>query len=337
MLMRRLRPFLALAILGLVIGLVAVDQAEARRGFSFGSRGARTYVAPKPTTTAPAPAAPVERSMTPRTATETSRPAAGAPAMQDRRGLFGGGFFGSMLGGLALGGLIGILLGNGIGGFAGVLGFLLQGALIVGAVMLAMRFLRRQPAPAAAGIGAMGRGFERRMAGDDDHASTGRAGGLRVPSIGGATPAVSRPAPNAFSEGDEIGVTPADLDAFERLLSEVLTAYAAEDFAAIRARTTPEVMGFLAEEIGRSASQGLTNEIHDIKLLQGDVAEAWREGETEYATVAMRYSAIEVTRERASGRVVEGDADRHEETTEIWTFVRRGGEDWLLSAIQPAN
>jgi predicted lipid-binding transport protein (Tim44 family) len=36
--------------------------------------------------------------------------------------------------------------------------------------------------------------------------------------------------------------------------------------------------------------------------------------------------------ERASGRAVEGG--ERNEVTELWTFVRARGGDWLLSAIQ---
>ena len=35
-----------------------------------------------------------------------------------------------------------------------------------------------------------------------------------------------------------------------------------------------------------------------------------------------------------TGAVVEGDADRPTETTELWTFVRHPNEGWKLSAIQ---
>jgi predicted lipid-binding transport protein (Tim44 family) len=39
-------------------------------------------------------------------------------------------------------------------------------------------------------------------------------------------------------------------------------------------------------------------------------------------------------RDRQTGAVVEGDPDRPTTTTELWTFVRRPGEPWKLSAIQ---
>jgi predicted lipid-binding transport protein (Tim44 family) len=66
--------------------------------------------------------------------------------------------------------------------------------------------------------------------------------------------------------------------------------------------------------------------------LQGDLAEAWSEGGTDYATVAMKFALTDSMVERASGRVVEGG--RRSEITELWTFMRARGGDWLLSAIQ---
>ena len=75
------------------------------------------------------------------------------------------------------------------------------------------------------------------------------------------------------------------------------------------------------------------NKVSDVKLLQGDLAEAWREGETDYASVAMRFSLVDKTLERATGRLVAG-SDQPTEATEVWTFVRPSGANWELSAIQ---
>jgi len=69
-----------------------------------------------------------------------------------------------------------------------------------------------------------------------------------------------------------------------------------------------------------------------VKLMQGDLAEAWREGRSDYATVAMRFAHRDSMVERASGRLVEGGEPS--EVTELWTFVRAPGGNWLLSAIQ---
>jgi predicted lipid-binding transport protein (Tim44 family) len=72
--------------------------------------------------------------------------------------------------------------------------------------------------------------------------------------------------------------------------------------------------------------------VTDVKLLQGDLSEAWREDGAEYATVAMRFALTDSTVERASGRTVEGGTPS--EVTELWTFMRARGGSWLLSAIQ---
>ena len=136
--------------------------------------------------------------------------------------------------------------------------------------------------------------------------------------------------------GDEIGIQQADLEQFESMLKELQAAYAAEDFRTLRQITTPEAMSYLAEELSDNATQGLRNEVKDIHLVQGDVAEAWREGPVDYATAALRYTSIDVMVDRQSGAVVEGDADHPTETTELWTFVRHPNEGWKLSAIQDA-
>ena len=131
-------------------------------------------------------------------------------------------------------------------------------------------------------------------------------------------------------------VTQADRDRFEELLSEVQAAFGREDYGALRERTTPEIMSYLSEELSQNATQGRRNEVSDVRLLQADVAEAWREDDTDYATAAMRYQSIDVMRDRGSGAVLEGDAAKPTETTELWTFTRPRNGAWKLSAIQEA-
>lgn len=318
------------AALGVVLTLsaLAAAPAEARRGGSFGSRGSRTYMAPRPTTTAPQQTAPIQRSMTPAPAAspQAARPAAnpaGAAAQTNRRGGFLGGLGGGLLGGLVAGGLIGMLLGHGWGGFgAGFMNTLLQVAVIALAAGLLMSlFRRRNPAPAHAGQTAA-------------YAGQGPSGGPRPFEAVGGYGAANRAAPAASPL--EIPITAADRDAFEILLSEVQDAFSREDYAALRARTTPEVMSYLAEELSQNALQGRRNDVGSVRLLEADVAEAWREDDAEYATAALRYESIEVMRDRRSGAVIDGDPDRPTEATELWSFVRRPGESWKVSAIQDA-
>lgn len=155
---------------------------------------------------------------------------------------------------------------------------------------------------------------------------------------GGLGSGAGQAQPRRTGPVDEIGVGAMDLDTFERLLGEIETAFGREDEAALRARTTPEVFEAMAEELRANAARGVRNTVSDVKLLQGDIAESWRENGQDYATVAMRYESRDVVEDRASGRFLSGDRDRPGQSTEIWTFVREtgAGQSWRLSAMQPA-
>jgi predicted lipid-binding transport protein (Tim44 family) len=336
MMISRTNRFAALlAGLFLAFSMVAIDHAEARRGGSFGSRGTRTFQSAPPTRTAPAPAAPVERSMTPNTGTPNTgmNNAARQPQAGPQRPGFMSGFGGSMMRGLMLGGLIGLLMGQGFGGLAGMFGFLLQALLIGGAIMLAIRFFRSQsasgPAPAFAGAGNAGASeFQNRAAAPRDSED---APSFTIPGFGGGSGGGSTAA-----DSDDITVARTDLDTFQQLLTDVQEAFGREDHAALRRLVTPEMVSYLSEELADNAQRGVKNEVTDVHLLQADVAESWREGDRDYATAALRYESRDVTRERASGKIVDGDEDHPTEATELWTFTRESGSDWKLSAIQQA-
>jgi predicted lipid-binding transport protein (Tim44 family) len=103
---------------------------------------------------------------------------------------------------------------------------------------------------------------------------------------------------------------PAAYDTFEHLLDGIQAAYSKEDLNAVRALATPEMVSYFAEDLARNASRGIVNQVSDVKLVQGDLAEAWREGSTDYATVAMKFSLVDKMVDRSTGRVVEGDDHR---------------------------
>lgn len=319
--MMRHRWLIALAAIATVFIFVAADQADARagRGSSAGSRGGRTFSAPPATNTAPTAAAPIQRSMTQPNAATT-----GAAGQAARPGLLGGGLFGGgMLGGLAAGfigaGLFGMLFGHGfmggMGGFASILGLLLQVGLVIIVARLAFVWWQRRNAPAAA------------------MQSAGPAPGPSTQAFGGLGSMFGGNAPTA-PVGTPVTLDKADFDAFEQLLGDVQQAYSAEDLAALRGKATPEMVSYFAEELTENAGRGVINQVTDIKLLQGDLSEAWREADREYATVAMHYGLTDTTVDRASGRTVEGGTPG--EVTELWTFMRTRGGAWLLSAIQQA-
>lgn len=324
----RARLLAALAAFALVLGPAL---AEARPGgrSSFGSRGSRTFAPPPVTRTAPDAARPMDRTMT--QPGQQARPNAAAPgaATATRGGMFGGGFGGALMGGLIGMGIGGLLFGNGLfGGFGGIgsiLGLLLQIGLIVLLVRFAIRFFRNRNQPAMAGGPRPGPLHREAQPAARPMGMGGLGGGMASSGMGGARPAAPAATPVQLAQSD--------FQAFEGLLRAVNEAWSRRDPAALSRLTTPEMMGFFSKDWRDLEARGWRNETRDPRLEQGDLAEAWREGDSEYATVAMRFSLVDVTYD-AQGRVVEGDPDRRDTATELWTFVRGPAGSWKLSAIQ---
>jgi len=292
------------AALGLALSPVTAD-ARAGDGGSFGSRGGRTYSAPPATSTSPY-AAPMQRSMT-----QPAAPSYGAPSapVYGRPAFGGGGFMSGLMGGLIGAGIGGMLFGHGmfggIGGFSGIIGLLIQIALVV----FVVRWLFRRFAgpstgvPFLAGVGRMPQAMP-----------TGLA-----PSGGGGNPGP------ALSQGD--------FAAFEQSLQAIQAAWSNQDLTALRRLVTPEMLSYFSEQLSEQASRGVRNQVSDVRLLKGDLSEGWLENGKQYATVAMRFSMVDVTRDGA-GHIVDGSLTEHVTATEFWTFMRVNGGNWVLSAIQ---
>ena len=303
---RWLTAFVAIA--AALVLLTADAHARAGGGFSSGSRGMRTFSSPPSTPTAPT-AAPIQRSMT--------QPSTAAPFGQAdtqswlfrRPGLFGGlaaGFLGA--------GLFGLLFGQGLFGGMGGLRLDLRSAVANRAdrdrrpadlrLVAAAQYVGACICGGASGVGSQL--WQSRRNVGRHQCATGRANLL---------PSRSRTTTRSN-----------DCSATSRL------PIPTEDLSALRAKVTPEMLSYFSEQLAGNASRGLINRVTDVKLLQGDLAEAWREGDTDYATVAMKFALKDSMVERASGRTVEGG--ERSEVTELWTFMRARGGNWLLSAIQ---
>jgi predicted lipid-binding transport protein (Tim44 family) len=208
--------------------------------------------------------------------------------------LFGGGMF------------------SGLGGLSSIFGLILQIGLIIIVVRLAMAWWQRRHATASAYAGAA----PGANAGPGAQSSSRSGTGFGLGS--GSAPL-------------EIG--PADYEAFERLLGEIQAAWSNEDVAKLHTLATPEMVSYFTKDLAENKARNDINKVSDVKLLQGDLSEAWREGDTDYASVAMRFSLVDKTIERGTGRLVAG-SETPTEVTEVWTFVRPRGASWELSAIQ---
>jgi predicted lipid-binding transport protein (Tim44 family) len=268
---------------------------------------------PPSTSTAPNTAQPFNRTIT-------------QPGSQGSGSSVGGGFFnrpgGGLLRGLAAGfigaGLFGLLFGggmfSGIGGFSSILGLILQIGLIVLLVRFAMSWWQRrsmsQPAYAGPDIGP----------GAGGGAPTGFGSGMGF----------------GFGSSAPLEILPADYEVFERLLADIQAAWSNEDTAQLHKLATPEMVAYFARDLETNRAQNQINKVSGTKLLQGDLAEAWREGDVDYASVAMRFSMIDRMLDRATSRLV-GGSEQRTEATEVWTFMRPHGGNWVLSAIQQTN
>jgi predicted lipid-binding transport protein (Tim44 family) len=309
------RTLLAVFIAATLALAPAIAEARAGssaggRSSSMGSRGLRTYENNG--------AQPLSRSVTPLPSPSRSpgfTPAMPAPA-------YGGSFFQRhpFLTGLA-GGFIGSWLfghsgwasGEDGASSASMLGMLLQLLIIGLLIYFAVRLFRGR---AYANVGRSGFGWPPRSAG-------------------------AAAAPAARNRGRDINVSDADLQAFQRIHAAAQDAWSAGDLARLRGLMTPEMLGYFSEELTHNTSQGVRNIVSDVELLKGDLTESWEEGDLQYATAYLRWRAVDylVPLGRSAGdpdRLAGGGGDqrRPTEAEEMWTFVRRGGGDWLLSAIQ---
>ncbi|MET4035449.1 putative lipid-binding transport protein (Tim44 family) [Bradyrhizobium sp. JR7.2] len=310
---------------------LVISSADARvgGGMSSGSRGSRTYSAPPSTTTAPGSTSQFNRTYTQPGAGMNS--AAAAPA---RGGLFGraGGFMGGLAAGFLGAGLLGMLFGGGLfgglGGLSSIIGLIIQIALVVLVVRLAMSWWQRRHSQQAAYANADASSGQ----GPQPNYRSGLGGGSVGGGLGGGL--------GGFGFGGAnnapLEIKPDDYEAFERLLGDVQAAWSNEDVAKLHTLATPEMVSYFEQDLGQNRARNVVNKVTNVKLLQGDLAEAWREGETEYATVALRFALTDKTLDRNSGTVVAG-SEQPGEATEIWTFARRPGSGWELSAIQQTN
>ncbi len=314
---------LRLAVWALVLmGLVALPAPEsaARPGAvaPISRPAAATAQYPQPT---PAPRGVPYAMAEPRAFVPAlAAPAAAAP----RRSFLTG-----VVAGLSVAGLAAVAVGqsplHGLdGSFAGFLGLSLQLLLALGAGLLLFLGLRRLPRIVVPGLHApMALSFAAGAANYADRlgprfAPRGRGHGG---SGGNAAPVLST----------------ADFQAFERGLKDINAAWSRQDICGLQSLCTAEMVQYFADDLARLASRGLRNRTSDVVLEQGDLAEAWYEGERQMASVAMRFSLVDCTRDATTNRVMTGDPVKRMQQTEVWTFCRHRHGAWLLSAVQSVS
>jgi predicted lipid-binding transport protein (Tim44 family) len=260
-------------------------------GSSFGSRGLRTFENNS--------ASPIGQTMTSQTPGYGNYGGYGGSFFSRHpflTGLFGG-FLGSMLFG---GGFFGHMLG-------GLFSLLIIGLLI---------------------------GFLFRLLSGGYARAGGGLGGFAPRSVGAA----AAPMQNRY-RGRDIYVSDADLNAFQSIHAAVQEAWGRGDLGQMRQLMTPEMLSYFSQELTRNASQGVQNLVSNVTLVKAELTEGWEEGDMQYATAYMRWTALDYTvrigaAPSSPGALVAGDPRIPTESEEVWSFTRRQGGHWLLSAVQ---
>lgn len=313
------------------MALALPDAALARAGggrSSMGSMGGRTYSAPSYS------ARPIQRSITPQAAPRPAAPSM-APLSQPQPAVAPMGFAGrhpfltSIAGGFMGAGLANMLFGHsgmdmgagGMGGGSG-LGGLLQLVLLGGLIFFAFRWFRQR-------TGGSGPNLFKNL-GDGNVLPFG------TPSAGQDFGT----APQEVPSDAPLLITAEDTQAFQQLLEKIQLAWGTADLARLRQFVTPEMLQYFSEELSANTSRGEMNRVTEVTVQQCAQLEAWSEASLDYATVNLKWTAIDfmarMDRQRSdSDFVASGDAAHPAEAQEIWTFARaRDGGHWLLSAIQ---
>ena len=141
------------------------------------------------------------------------------------------------------------------------------------------------------------------------------------------------------SKALETEVTPGDEAAFRQILIDVQTAWGKGDLAGLRRLVTPEMLFYFSTGLSENTSQVVENRVEDIRIVKAEVRETWMDDATQYATLLLRWMALDYTvslakRPGEPGYVIEGSEQTPREAGETWTFMRYQNGKWLLSAIQ---
>jgi len=166
----------------------------------------------------------------------------------------------------------------------------------------------------------------------DRSRAAGAAAAVEEPFSLSAGIAQIRSADTGFDEKRFVGGAGA---AFEMIVK----AYAAGDNAVLRPLVSDDVYDSFAAEIRRRVAAGETHETAIDRIRSVELLEARLDGRTAVVTVKVVSDQMNVTR-NAAGAVIDGDAARLLEVTDIWTFgrdTRSRDPNWLLVETRTPN
>ena len=313
---------LVLFSLFFLLSVLEIDAwARVGGGGSFGSRGSRTYTAPR-STPAPTPASPSQG------AGQYNTPSTPAPSP-----FGGGGFLRGMAGGL-VGGMLGEMLfrslgfaGGSDGGFGGGIGMMeiiLIGALLYGIYWFIKR--RRSQAP----TGVSYRNSSAIDGGQTAAPMTAYEPETRESDVETGLRHIRQMDPR-FDERD---FTDGCMDRFFKIQG----AWANRDMSGIRNLLTDEMYKSLQEEADQLRAKQRINRLDNIAVRSVEITEIWQEGGVDFITAKIYANLLDYTTDERTGEVVAGSRTEPVKFQEYWTFTRPVGDHpWKLSAIHQAE
>ena len=303
----------------LVFALIMITSevwARAGGGFSGGSRGSRSFSAPRTgtsqfqnTTPSPSPYSGYANS-----------PSTGSPFLRGMAGGLAGGFLGSMLFG-------GMGHGWGGGGFGGSGFGFLEIILLIALLFIVFRFIRGRKMN------------QQNQSGFADYAS----------------PSYQQPgtysAPLQNSDQDiETGIAhiqsmdpnfdpTAFKDWVQDLFFKIQAAWGNQDLSPVNPFLTDEMKGIFSKDLEAQKAANQINRLENIAVRSVDITEAWQEEGKDFISILFYANLLDYTIDKASGAVVSGSKTEPVKFREFWTFVRPvgGRGTWQLSAIQQEN
>jgi predicted lipid-binding transport protein (Tim44 family) len=313
---------LVLFSLFFLLSVLEIDAwARVGGGGSFGSRGSRTYTAPR-STPAPTPASPSPGSG------QLNTPSTPAPSP-----FGGGGFLRGMAGGL-VGGMLGGMLfrslgfaGGSDGGFGGGIGMMeiiLIGALLYGIYW----FIKRRRSQVPSGVSY--RDSSAMDAGQTTAPMTAYEPEARESDVETGLRHIRQMDPR-FDERD---FTDGGMDRFFKIQG----AWANRDMSGIRNLLTDEMYKTLQEEADQLRAKQRINRLDNIAVRSVEITEIWQEGGVDFITAKIYANLLDYTADERTGEVVAGSRTEPVKFQEYWTFTRPVGDHpWKLSAIHQAE
>ena len=305
-----------------LLSVMEIDAwARAGGGRSMGSRGSRTYTAPR-STPAPTPSSPSQGSK------QFNTPP--APASSP---FGGGGFLRGMAGGI-IGGMLGGMLfrslgfaggsGGGFGGGIGIMEIILIGALLYGIYWFIKR--RRSQAPA---------GVSYRNSSAIDGGQTAAPMTAYEPETHESDVETGlRHIRQMDPRFDERDFTDGCMDRFFKIQG----AWANRDMSGIRNLLTDEMYKSLQEEADQLRAKQRINRLDNIAVRSVEITEIWQEGGADFITAKIYANLLDYTTDERTGEVVAGSRTEPVKFQEYWTFTRPVGDHpWKLSAIHQAE